>query len=64
LPFTAIALVLSQGGPPLAVLTCLATVVVAAFAGEGSAKLVDRIVSLSRAAAAKEPMIAEDPYSF
>jgi len=33
LPFTAAALVLSQGGPRLAVLTCLATVIVAAFAG-------------------------------
>ena len=36
MPFTAVALVLSQGGPPLAVLTCLATVIVAAFAGTGS----------------------------
>jgi H+/Cl- antiporter ClcA len=62
LPFTAVALVLSQGGPRLAVLTCLATVVVAAFAGTGAAKLLDRI--LSPAGIAKKPMIAEDPYSF
>jgi H+/Cl- antiporter ClcA len=64
LPLTAIALVLSQGGPLFAVLTCLATVVVAAFAGTGSAKLLDRILSLRRAAIAKTPVIAEDPYSF
>jgi H+/Cl- antiporter ClcA len=62
LPFTAVALVLSQGGPRLAVLTCLATVVVAGFAGTGSAKLLDRI--LSPAGIAKKPMIADDRYSF
>jgi chloride channel protein, CIC family len=62
LPITAVALVLSQGGPHLAVLTCLATVVVAAFAGTASAKLLDRILSLT--AVTKKPMIAEDPYSF
>jgi H+/Cl- antiporter ClcA len=56
LPFTAVALVVSQGGPPLAVLTCLAAVVVAAFTGMGSAKGLDRILSLRRA--------GEDPYSF
>src|SRR5262245_42970996 len=55
LPFTAVALVLSQGGPRLAVLTCLATLVVAAVAGTGSARLLDRILT---------PTIAEDPYSF
>jgi H+/Cl- antiporter ClcA len=64
LPFTALALVLSQGGPHLAVLTCLATVVVAAFAGTGSAKLLDRILSRGRARVIKKPLIAEDPYSF
>jgi H+/Cl- antiporter ClcA len=63
LPFTAVALVLSQGGPPLAVLTCLATVIVAAFAGTGSAKMLDRLLSLGCPAVAKEPM-AQDPYSF
>ena len=61
LPFTAVALVLSQGGPLLAVVTCLATVVVAAFAGTGSAKLLNRILSLG---VMEKPMIAEDPYSF
>jgi H+/Cl- antiporter ClcA len=64
LPFTAVALVLSQGGPPLAVLTCLATVIVAAFAGTGSAKMLDRILSLGRRGVAEEPTMAEDPYSF
>jgi H+/Cl- antiporter ClcA len=64
LPFTAVALVLSQGGPPLAVLTCLATVVVAAVAGSRSAKVLDRILSMARPAVAKTSAIAEDPYSF
>ncbi|MGA7241928.1 MAG: chloride channel protein, partial [Terracidiphilus sp.] len=65
LPFTAVALVLSQGGPRLAVLTCLATVVVAGFAGTGSAKLLDRILSFGAGAGAKKPIVAEaDPYSF
>lgn len=42
LPFTAVALVLGQGGSPLAMLTCLATVIVAAYAGTGTAFLLDR----------------------
>ena len=44
LPFTAVALVLGQGGPKLAMLTCLATVTAAAFAGTGAAWLLDRIL--------------------
>jgi len=40
LPFTAIAMVLGQGGHHLAMLTCCATVVVAAFAGTVVASLV------------------------
>ena len=40
LPFTAVAMVLGQGGPWLAVLTCLATVVVAGSAGTIVASLV------------------------
>jgi chloride channel protein, CIC family len=40
LPFTAIAMVLCQGGPRLAMLTCFATVVVAGFAGTVVASLV------------------------
>jgi H+/Cl- antiporter ClcA len=65
LPFTAVTLVLSQGGPPLAVLTCLATVVVASFAGTGSALLVDRIRSPAGADVGKKPSTTErDPYSF
>ena len=63
LPFTAIALVLSQGGPRFAVLTCLATVIVAAFTGAGSAKLLDRVLSVGRIDI-KAPDIAGDPYSF
>ena len=45
LPFTAVALVLGQGGPHLAMLTCLATVIVAAYAGTGAAFLLDRILT-------------------
>jgi H+/Cl- antiporter ClcA len=45
LPVTAIALVLSQGGPPLAMLTCVATVIVAAYAGTGAALLLDRALA-------------------
>jgi len=44
LPLTAIALVLGQGGPLPAMLTCLATVVVAGYAGTGAARLVDRVL--------------------
>jgi H+/Cl- antiporter ClcA len=40
LPFTAVAMILGQGGPRLAMLTCLATVVVAGFAGTVVASLV------------------------
>ena len=40
LPFTAVALVLGQGGPRLAMLTCFATVVVAGFTGAIVASLV------------------------
>lgn len=40
LPFTAIAMVLGQGGPHLAMLTCFATVVVAAFTGTAVASVV------------------------
>ena len=40
LPFTAVFMVLGQGGPHLAMLTCLATVVVAGFAGTVVASLV------------------------
>jgi H+/Cl- antiporter ClcA len=47
LPVTAIALVLGQGGPPLAMLTCLATVIVAAYAGTGVALLLDRLFAHS-----------------
>jgi H+/Cl- antiporter ClcA len=64
LPFTAVALVLGQGGPPLAVLTCLGTVVVAGVAGTGAAQLLDRLLSFAHVGPAKTPTFAEDPYSF
>jgi H+/Cl- antiporter ClcA len=58
LPFTAAALILGQGGPPAAVLTCLATVVVAAYAGRGAAFLMDRVL-------ARWPYpVVSDSYSF
>jgi chloride channel protein, CIC family len=40
LPFTAVFMVLGQGGPSLAIVTCLATVAVAGFAGRIVASLV------------------------
>lgn len=40
LPFTAVAMVLGQGGPHLAMLTCLATVVIAGIAGRAAASLM------------------------
>jgi H+/Cl- antiporter ClcA len=44
LPFTAVVLVLGQGGPKLAMLTCLATVAAAGLAGKAAAWLLDRIL--------------------
>jgi hypothetical protein len=49
LPFTAVAVVLSQGGPHLATLTCLAAVAVAAFAGLGVATALERLVNVGQA---------------
>jgi H+/Cl- antiporter ClcA len=46
LPFTAAAMVLGVGGPHLATLTCLATVVTASLAGSKSASLFDRFTGL------------------
>lgn len=45
LPFTAAALLLGQGGPPLAVLTCLATAMVAAYTGTAAVYLMDRLLA-------------------
>jgi len=45
LPFTAAALILGQGGPPLAVLTCLATMLVATYTGMGAVFLMDRLLA-------------------
>jgi len=45
LRFTAVALVLGQGGPWLAMLTCVATVLVAAYAGKGTAFVLDRMLA-------------------
>jgi CIC family chloride channel protein len=44
LPFTAVALVLGQGGPGLAALTCLATVAIASLTGAGVESAIERIV--------------------
>jgi chloride channel protein, CIC family len=52
LPFTAIALVLGQGGPRLATLTCLATVIIATFAGAGTAALIERLGAFGHASIA------------
>jgi H+/Cl- antiporter ClcA len=46
LPFTAAAMVLGVGGPHLATLTCLATVVIASLSGSGAASLFDRFTGL------------------
>jgi H+/Cl- antiporter ClcA len=46
LPFTAAAMVLGVGGPHMAMLTCLATVVIASFAGSRAALLFDRLIEL------------------
>jgi H+/Cl- antiporter ClcA len=43
LPFTAVAVVLGQGGPPLATLTCLATVAAAALVAAGARWARDRL---------------------
>ena len=44
LPVTAVALVLGQGGPGLAALTCLATVAVASVAGAGAESVMERML--------------------
>jgi CIC family chloride channel protein len=49
LPFTAVLMVLGLGGPPLAKLTSLATVVVATFAGAGAGAALDRILDRGHA---------------
>src|SRR5262245_59614083 len=46
LPFTAVAMVLGVGGPHLATLTCLATVVTASLVGSGAASLFDKFTEL------------------
>ena len=58
LPFTALALLLGQGGAPLAVLTGLATVIVAAYVGTGTAFLLD--LALRRS---PHPVVS-DSYTF
>lgn len=49
LPFTAMALVLGQGGPHLATLTCLATVAVATLAGAGARLALEYFRGLAHA---------------
>ena len=49
LPFTAVAMVLGVGGPPLATLTCLATIGVAFLAATGVGSILDRLALRARA---------------
>jgi H+/Cl- antiporter ClcA len=53
LPFTAVALVLGQGGPHPAMLTCLAAVAVATLSGELVGTAMNRFFGLGRAYIAK-----------
>ena len=46
LPFTAIAMALSIGGPRQATYTCLAAIAIAAAVGAGTGTLIDRLTSL------------------
>lgn len=46
LPFTAVAMSLSIGGPRQATYTCLATIVIASLVGAGAGTLIDRLTSL------------------
>jgi CIC family chloride channel protein len=48
LPFTAAFMSLGIGGPPRATLTCLATIVVATFAGAGVEIAIDKVKALVR----------------
>jgi hypothetical protein len=50
---TAFFVVLGQGGPPLAMLTCLGTVIVATVVGELVGSGVNRFLGLGRAYIAK-----------
>ena len=54
LPFTAAAVVLGQGGPRLAMLTCLAAVVVATLIGTGARSTMGRLGALRAARRATE----------
>jgi H+/Cl- antiporter ClcA len=56
LPFTAVVVVLSQGGPPLATLTCLAAVAVAALAGLGVVTALERVLH------AEQPYVQKRAY--
>jgi H+/Cl- antiporter ClcA len=64
LPFTAVAVVLGQGGPVLAMLCCLATVVVATAAGAGAASVWDRVLGLGQSYIAKRaPPASRERYA-
>jgi H+/Cl- antiporter ClcA len=64
LPFTAVAVVLGQGGPRVAMLCCLATIVVASVAGAGAASLLDRVFILGQSYVAKRaPPAARERYA-
>lgn len=57
LPFTAVAMALGVGGPPLATLTCLATVGVAFLAAIATGSMIDRLTLRARA---RRPIAASD----
>lgn len=46
LPLTAVAMVLGVGGPPLATLTCLATILIAFYAGSGAEAGLEKVQAL------------------
>jgi H+/Cl- antiporter ClcA len=62
LPFTAVAVVLGQGGSHLAMLCCLATVLVATVAGTGAASLLDRFLGLRSYIAKRAPPTPREQY--
>jgi H+/Cl- antiporter ClcA len=63
LPFTAVAVVLGQGGPYIAMLCCLATIVVATAAGAGAASFFERVLGLGESYLARRaPPPQRDSY--
>ena len=63
LPFTAVAVVIGQGGTPLATLCCLATVALATASGAGAASLWDRCLGLGKSYIAKRAPPSRERYT-